>query len=139
MKTKTYTELSTLQTFKERFRYLKLNGVVGEDTFGGRRYLNQKFYQTSTEWKQFRHKIIVRDDGCDLGIPGREIKGPIYIHHIEPLTPADFLNGTDALLNPDNAICTSFRTHQAIHYGDESILFDIPIERTKNDTCPWKK
>lgn len=139
MSIKTYSELITIPTFEERYRYLKLSGTVGEDTFGFERYLNQQFYQT-TEWKQFRNKIIVRDMGCDLGVEGYEIHGPIYIHHINPITIDDLHNRRiEVLMNPENSICVSFRTHNAIHYGDESLLVVAPTERTKNDTCPWRR
>lgn len=139
MSIKTYSELITIPTFEERYRYLKLSGTVGEDTFGFERYLNQQFYQT-TEWKQFRNKIIVRDMGCDLGVEGYEIHGPIYIHHINPITIDDLHNRRiEVLMNPENSVCVSFRTHNAIHYGDESLLVVAPIERTKNDTCPWRR
>lgn len=138
MSIKTYSELITLPTFEERFRYLKLSGTVGEDTFGFERYLNQKFYQT-TEWKSFRRKIILRDLGCDLGVEGYGIHGSIYIHHINPITVDDLhYRRMETLMNPENSICTSFKTHNAIHYGDESLLIVAPIERTKNDTCPWR-
>lgn len=138
MSIKTYSELMTLRTFEERYRYLRLNGRVGEDTFGFERYLNQKFYQ-STEWKHFRDSIIVRDLGCDLGVEGYEIRGSIYLHHINPLTPADLKNRAAALMNPENVICVSFNTHNAIHYGDEGLLPRLPPARLPNDTCPWKR
>lgn len=134
---KCYSELITIPTFIERFRYLKLDGVVGEDTFGYARYLNQRFYQ-STEWRNFRHGIIVRDLGCDLAIPGRDIYDRIILHHIVPLTEEDLLSGSDCLMNPENIICVSHLTHNALHYGDESLLFTELVERSKNDTCPWK-
>lgn len=136
---KTYSEVILLPTFVERFLYLKLDGIVGEDTFGFERYLNQKFYQT-TEWKRFRDQIILRDCGCDLGLEGYEIYGPIYIHHINPIAIEDLRERRmDVLLNPENVICVSFKTHNAIHYGDESILNLPPVERSMNDTCPWRR
>lgn len=136
---KTYTELIQLPTFEERFRYLKLDGVIGEETFGFDRYLNQAFY-SSTEWKKFRRDIIVRDMGCDLGIEDREIGGLIMIHHLNPIALEDILKrNVKVLLNPENVICASANTHRAIHYGDESLLIKAPIERTKNDTCPWRR
>lgn len=138
MNIRTYSELIALPTFEERYRYLRLKGRVGEDTFGFERYLNQKFYQ-STEWRHFRDSIIVRDMGCDLGVDGYEIRGPIYLHHINPLTPADLKNRAEALMNPENVICVSFNTHNAIHYGDEDLIPKAPIVRTRNDTCPWKQ
>lgn len=138
MSIKTYSELCTIATFEERYDYLRLGGRVGEDTFGFERYLNQKFYQ-STEWRHFRDSIIVRDFGCDLGLTGYEIHGPIYLHHLNPLTVSDLKNRADALMNPENVICTSFTTHQAIHYGDRNLLPQPLILRTRNDTCPWKQ
>lgn len=138
MTIKTYSELITLPTFKERFRYLKLDGVVGEETFGFDRYLNQIFYQ-SYEWRKIRDLVIIRDNGCDLGIEGREIRGKILIHHMNPISKSDILNRSEFLLNPEYLICTYKNTHDAIHYGDESILYQEPIERTKYDTCPWRK
>lgn len=136
---KTYSQLIQLPTFEERFRYLKLDGVVGEETFGFDRYLNQVFY-SSTEWKKFRRDIIVRDMGCDLGIEDREIGGLIMIHHLNPISLEDILKrNVEVLLNPENVICASANTHRAIHYGDENLLIKAPIERTKNDTCPWRR
>lgn len=136
---KTYSELITLPTFEERYRYLKLGGEVGKETFGFDRWLNQVFYN-SKEWKTFRRDIIVRDMGCDLGIEGREIGGRIYIHHIEPIKLDDILHRRlEVLMNPNNAISVSFDTHNAIHYGDESLLLTVPVERSPNDTCPWRR
>lgn len=127
-----------LPTFKERFRYLKLGGRVGEDTFGFDRYLNQKFYK-SKEWLSIRDYVIIRDCACDLGIEDRPIESRIIIHHMNPITKDDIVNQTEFLLNPEYMISTVKRTHDAIHYGDESLLFDAPIERSKNDTCPWRR
>lgn len=138
MKIKTYSELILLPTFKERFRYLKLGGKVGEETFGFDRYLNQKFYK-SKEWLSVRDYVIIRDNGCDLAMEDRPIESRIIIHHLNPITRDDIINQTEFLLNPEYMICTIKRTHDAIHYGDESLLFDVPIERTKNDTCPWRR
>ena len=135
---KTYSELITLPTFEDRFRYLRLNGRVGESTFGFDRYLNQNFYRYDDEWLELRDYVIQRDNGCDLGIPDREIGGPILVHHINPITKDDILQRTKRLLDPDNLICTMDSTHRAIHYGDESLLILAPVERTKNDTCPWR-
>lgn len=134
---RTYSELSQLTTFKERFRYLQLNGSVGTETFGFDRYVNQNFYR-SREWKRIRDQIIVRDNGCDLGVEGYEIHGRIYIHHMNPILRKDIIDQTEFLLNPDYLICTTHMTHNAIHYGDENLLMTEPVERTKNDTCPWK-
>ncbi len=135
---KTYSELIQLPTFIERYRYLRLTGRVGEDTFGFDRYLNQIFYR-SAEWKRVRDLVIVRDNGCDLGIEDRPIYGKILIHHMNPITDKDILNATDILLNPEYLVCVSHITHNAIHYGDENLLITEPIVRTKNDTCPWKR
>ena len=136
---RTYSELIKLQTFEERFLYLKLDGSVGQDTFGFDRYLNQLFYR-SPEWRQIRSFVITRDMGCDLAMPDHEIiNQQIFIHHINPLTREDIINKSDYLLNPEYLICTTKRTHQAIHYSDERILDSIvPIVRTKNDQCPWR-
>ena len=137
MSIRTYSELITLPTFIDRYRYLKLGGKVGEDTFGFDRYLNQVFYQ-SKEWRSIRDYVITRDNGCDLGISGHEIYGRILIHHMNPITSDDILKRSDFLLNPEYLICTIKNTHDAIHYSDESLLITDPIERSKNDTCPWK-
>lgn len=135
---KTYSELILLPTFEERYEYLKLDGHVGEDTFGFDRYLNQAFYR-STEWKRIRRWIIVRDNGCDLAHPDREIVGPIYIHHINPISMKDLTDQTDYLRDPENLVCVSYNTHQAIHYGSTELLTPTElVERRPNDTCPWK-
>lgn len=135
---RTYSELCQLQTYKERFEYLQLaDGRVGEDTFGFDRYLNQQFYR-SREWKRLRDELIIRDNGCDLGIDGYNIYGRVIIHHMNPITKDDILNQTEYLMSPEFLICTTHNTHNAIHYGDEGLLVLAPIERTKNDTCPWK-
>lgn len=134
---RTYNELISLPTFKERFEYLKLSGSVGKQTFGFERYLNQKFYQ-SVEWKQIRDKIITRDRGCDLAMDGYDIVGRIYIHHMNPIEVDDIREASEYLLNPDYLITTTHDTHNAIHYGDGSLLVTEPIERKPNDTCPWK-
>lgn len=138
MTIKTYSELITLPTFEERYRYLRLNSEVGKETFGFDRYLNQGFY-SSTIWRNFRRDMIVRDMGCDLGIADRAIAGPIIIHHINPISVEDIVRGHDCLIDPNNSICVSLATHNAIHYGDESLLIVAPIERRQNDTCPWKR
>ena len=135
---RTYSELKQLKTFEERFKYLKLGGVVGVGTFGFDRYFNQKFY-TTTEWKQLRNHIIVRDLGCDLGCEDHEIFGQrIIIHHMNPIDLEDIEKKSDFLLNPEFLITTIHSTHNAIHYGDESLIITAPIERRRNDTCPWK-
>ena len=135
---RTYSELITLPTFKERYEYLRLNGRVGAETFGYDRYMNQTFYK-SRELLNIRDEVIIRDNGCDLGVEGYEIHGRILIHHMNPITIDDILQRSDFLLNPEYLISTIKRTHDAIHYGDENLLIDVPIERTKNDTCPWKR
>ena len=135
---RTYSELITIPTFKERFEYLKLNGSVGLETFGHDRYLNQILYN-SPEWRRFRPEIIVRDNGCDLACKGYEIFGKILIHHINPITAQDILNRNPKVFDPENVITTVHNTHNAIHYGDENLLITAPIERSRNDTCPWRK
>ena len=135
---RTYSELITLSTFEERYRYLRLDGRVGQETFGFDRWLNQKFYK-DPEWLRVRDFVIIRDNGCDLGIEGREIYSRILIHHMNPITTEDIVKRSKYLLDPEYLICTVKRTHDAIHYGDESLLILNPIERTKNDTCPWKQ
>lgn len=139
MNIRTYSELIALPSFKERYKYLRLGGAVGEETFGCDRYLNQIFYK-SKEWRSIRDEIILRDGGCDLAIPGRTVSAKAIIHHMNPLSKEDILDRTEFLLNPEYLICTSDRTHKAIHYGDDSILLpDILTERSPNDTCPWKR
>lgn len=137
MKHRSYSELRQLSTFKERYDYLKLNGRVGAETFGYDRYVNQRFYH-STEWKHIRDQIIIRDNGCDLGVEGYDIHSRIYIHHLNPMTVDDIGQSRQMILDLDNLICVSFDTHQAIHFGDESLLPQLPIERTSGDTCPWR-
>lgn len=136
----TYTELIKLPTFLERYRYLKLGGKVAEETFGWERYLNQSFYR-SREWKDFRREIIIRDNGCDLGVPGYEFADgeKIIIHHMNPINTNDIVYASEYLMNPEYVICTRKRTHDAIHYGDESLILAYePVVRRPNDTCPWK-
>lgn len=134
---RTYSELIKISTFDDRFKYLSLHGQVGKETFGFDRWLNQRFYR-SREWKQIRDSIIVRDFGCDLGIKGREIPDRIIVHHMNPIGIEDISDASDYLINPEFLICTSHRTHEAIHYGDESLLCCDPVIRRPNDTCPWK-
>lgn len=134
---RTYSELIKLPTFEERYRYLRIGGRVGEETFGFDRYLNQMFY-TSNEWRDIRDHVIIRDNGCDLGIPDREISGRILVHHMNPITVEDVVKRSKYLLDPEYLISTIKNTHDAIHYGDESLLFTGPIERRPNDTCPWR-
>ncbi len=138
MKFKTYSELVALTTFKERFLYLKLNGEVGQKTFGCKRWLNQELYH-SNEWSSFRDSIIIRDGGCDLGVQGFEIYGPVLVHHLNPITYEDILYRNPCVFDPENVICTKHNTHNAIHYGDEALLILAPVERSRNDTCPWRK
>lgn len=135
---KTYSEMIQLPTFIERFRYLKIGGEVGKETFGHDRYLNQTLY-SSQEWKRFRRDIIIRDHGCDLACEGFEINyGPMLIHHINPISIEDVIRRDPKIFDPENVVSTVLRTHNAIHYGDESLLMIEPIERRPNDTCPWK-
>ena len=126
-----------IATFEERYRYLRLNGKVGNDTFGFDRFLNQIFYR-SQKWKSIRDLIIVRDNGCDLGVTGHDIYGKILIHHMNPITVKDIETESEFLINPEYLISTTPETHNAIHYGDESLLIRTPPERKKNDTCPWR-
>lgn len=134
---RTYRELSRLKTFDERFEYLKLGGIVGEATFGFERYLNQMLYNSS-EWRRLRNRIIVRDNGCDLGLEGYEIQGTIIVHHMNPINADDLKGFSEDVFNPENLICVSLDTHNAIHYGDKSLIPQMPVERRPGDTCPWK-
>ena len=134
---KSYKELCRLKSFKERFEYLKIGGSVGRETFGFERYINQSFYRSS-EWKKIRRDIIIRDNSCDLGIPDREIFGRIIVHHINPITVLDIENGNGCIFDYNNLICTSHNTSNAIHYGDASLLIELPQERRKGDTKLWK-
>lgn len=137
MNTKRYSELITIPTYEERFKYLQLKGAVGNDTFGYDRYLNQILYN-SPEWKRLRNQIIIRDNGRDLGCEGYEIYGRILIHHMNPITVEDIVSRDSIVFDPENLICVSHNTHNAIHYGNENLLIMSPVERTKNDTCPWR-
>lgn len=137
---RTYSELILLPTFEERFKYLKLSGSVGKETFGFDRWINQFFYQRSYEWKKVRDYVIIRDNGCDLGMEGYEVNNQrIIIHHMNPISMEDFERESKYLLDPEFLISTTHKTHNAIHYGDERMLFTAPVERTMYDTCPWKK
>lgn len=138
MSIKTYSELIEIPTFEERYEYLKLTGKVGEETFGFDRYLNQVFYR-SKEWRDIRDYVINRDNGCDLAMEGHEIFGRVLIHHMNPIRKEDILRRSDFLLNPEYLITTIKLTHDAIHYGDKDLLMIAPVERTKNDTCPWRR
>lgn len=133
-----YSELIKLSSFEERYRYLRLQGSVGKATFGFDRYLNQQFYR-SLEWKRIRDQVIIRDNGCDLGVEDRLIHGRIMIHHMNPITEKDIIHASDALLNPEYLICVTHNTHNAIHFGNEEMLITMPVERTPYDTCPWRR
>lgn len=135
---RTYSELITLPTFEDRFEYLRLDGLVGTETFGFDRYLNQVFYR-SQRWKRVRDFVIIRDNGCDLGMEGYEIQGRIIIHHMNPISIQDLEKESEFLLDPEYLISTIHNTHNAIHYGDESLLPKPPIVRARNDTCPWRR
>lgn len=137
MSIKTYSELITIPTFEERFEYLQLKGSVGKDTFGYDRHLNQVLYR-SPEWKRLRNQIIIRDCGCDLACEGYDIHSKVLIHHLNPITVEDVLSRSRKVFDPDNLVCVSHSTHNAIHYGDVDLLVTGPIIRTKNDTCPWR-
>lgn len=134
---RTYSELITIPTFEERYKYLRLVGIVGEETFGFKRWLNQEFYH-SDAWLRFRDKIIIRDNGCDLAFEGYDIYGSILIHHLNPISYEDILNHNPCVFDPENVVSTKLSTHNAIHYGDESLLMKPLVERAKNDTCPWR-
>ncbi len=138
MMRKTYSDLRQLRTFEERYEYLRIGGQVGIATFGAERYLNQMFYK-STEWRRTRDRVIVRDNGCDLGIEGLDIFDRIYVHHINPISIEDVEHGSPKLFDLNNLIATSFYTHQAIHYGDSSLLRQLPPERRKGDTDLWTR
>lgn len=136
---KTYSELIILPTFEQRYEYLRLDGIVGEETFGFDRYINQKFYH-DPEWLRVRDKVIVRDNGCDLGVLGYEILYErIIIHHINPMRVEDVINRNPMLFDLENLICVTHNTHLAIHYGDKNLISKALVERTKYDTCPWKQ
>ena len=137
MNRKTYSEAMSFRSFRERFEYLKLPGVVSESTFGGHRSLNQTLYH-SYEWKKVRRKIILRDQGCDLAFDGIPIMGQILIHHITPITINDILNRSPLVFDLENLISVAFRTHNALHYGCYEMIDCEMVERRKNDTCPWR-
>lgn len=137
MKIRTYSELLKLPTWNERFKYLKLEAQIGNETFGQNRFLNQDFYR-SPEWRRLRDYIILRDNGCDLGIEGMEIHGPIYIHHMNPISDSDIIHQSDYLIDPEYLISVSFQTHNGIHYGGIDLVEDTYVERKPNDTCPWR-
>lgn len=132
-----YSDLISIESFLDRFDYLKLDGYVGSETFGFDRYINQVLY-TSTEWRNFRRDIIIRDNSCDLAHPDYELDKHVIIHHINPLTLRDIESRSSVIFDPENVVCVSHRTHNAIHYGDKGQLPQDPISRSANDTCPWK-
>lgn len=132
-----YSELKQLTSFVDRFRYLRIGGIVGELTFGFDRYLNQTLYKTD-RWRSIRDEVILRDDGCDLGIPGMLIDGKVIVHHMNAITLEDIQEGREWVFDPEFLICVSLNTHNAIHYGDENLLPKLPEERKPNDTCPWR-
>lgn len=135
---KTYSELIKIPTYEERYRYLRIGSKVGEETFGYDRYLNQVLYNKTSEWKRCRNSIIIRDNGFDMAFPGRTIQGKIFVHHINPITLEDINRRDSSIFDPENLVCVSFDTHQAIHYGDESLLHLDIVERKPNDTIPWR-
>lgn len=132
-----YSELKQFTSFVDRFRYLRIGGIVGELTFGFDRYLNQTLYKTG-RWRSIRDEVILRDDGCDLGIPGMLIDGKVIVHHMNAITLEDIQEGREWVFDPEFLICVSLDTHNAIHYGDENLLPKLPEERKPNDTCPWR-
>lgn len=136
LRTRRYSELRRLDSFEDRYHYLALRGEVGRSTFGFDRYVNQQFY-TSREWRQLRHHVIARDLGCDLGVEGREINDRLYIHHMNPMTPDHIIHDDDTILDPEFLITTTHRTHNAIHYGDESLLARAFVPRSPGDTKLW--
>lgn len=136
-KIRTFSEFRKLRTFEERFEYARLGGIVGKETFGGHRYLNQILY-SSSDWKEARRKCILRDDSYDLALRGYPILGRIYVHHLNPITIEDILERKDWVFDPEYLVCVSLETHNALHYGDISYLEIKPVQRKKNDTCPWR-
>lgn len=138
MKSRSYSELSDILDYVKRFEYLKLGGSIGKLTFNGHRYLNQKFYTSDPQWLKVKQQVILRDDGCDMGHPDFPIYGKILIHHINPITIEDLIQRNSCIFDLDNLVCVSLNTHNAIHYGDSSLLKLPPVERRANDTCPWR-
>ena len=134
---RSYKELSRLKTFDERFEYLKIGGVVGESTFGFERFMNQMLYNSS-KWKRIRNQVIIRDNGCDLGLDGYDIQDKIIVHHMNPMTVDDLKEFSEDVFDPEYLICVSPMTHNAIHYGDRNLLPKPFVERRPGDTCPWK-
>lgn len=138
MMTKSYSELIKIPSYEERYEYLKLGGSVGELTFNGHRYLNQKFYSSDPEWKRIKREVIIRDNGCDMAHEDFPVNSKIIIHHINPITIEDLIKRNPMIFDPDNLVCVSMNTHNAIHYGDISLLALPPVERVPFDTCPWR-
>lgn len=138
MSIKTYSKLISIPTYEERFKYLQIKNAIGKDTFGYDRYLNQILYHSS-EWKRLRNEIIIRDNGCDLAFDGYEINSRILIHHLNPITVDDVKNRSPMVFDPENLVCVTHNTHNAIHYGDDNLLIKSPVIRSVNDTCPWKQ
>ena len=132
-----YRELRRLKTFEERYEYLRIGGLIGETTFGFERYLNQMLY-SSSQWRRVRNQVIIRDNGCDLGLDGYEIGGKIIIHHMNPITTEQIEESASEIFDPEYLICVSDRTHNAIHYGDKDLLPQLPVERYPGDMCPWR-
>lgn len=137
MSRKTYSELIAIDDFLDRYEYLRIGGTVGESTFGSNRYLNQILYR-SYDWKKFRREMIIRDNGCDLAHPDYEIGGIIILHHINTITIDDVKNRRRCVFDPENVVCVSHRTHEAIHYGDDTLLMKGPVVRRPGDTIPWR-
>ena len=136
MRIRTYRELIKMDSYKERYEYLRLSGSVGEDTFGFDRWLNQRFYR-SGEWRRIRKPCIARDLACDMAVPGYEIHGPVYVHHMNPLTKQQILDGVEDMLSPEFLVCVSLDTHNAIHYGNEEQIIQDYVERKPGDTRFW--
>lgn len=134
---RSYSEMAALPTFQERYEYLRLDGMVGKDTFGFDRYMNQFFYR-SPEWRRIRDIVIIRDLGCDLAVEGYEIHGRVLIHHMNPISPEDIQSRSELLLNPEYLVTTTHMTHNAIHYGSDAPVAQVPVLRQRNDTCPWR-
>ncbi len=135
---RSYKELSDISDYVKRFEYLRLSGSVGELTFNGHRYLNQKFYTSDPQWLKVKQQVILRDEGCDMGHPDFPIYGKILIHHINPITIDDLIQRNPCIFDLDNLVCVCLNTHNAIHYGDSTLLKLPPVERRANDTCPWR-
>lgn len=136
MRSRSYSEMRTYVTFEDRYAYLRLAGEVGAEVFGHDRWINQSFYR-SRQWRAVRDFVIVRDNGCDLGVPGHEVHREGLVHHINPMTPEDLVAGEEWVLDPEYLVLTTQRTHNAIHYGDASLLRQSPVARRPGDTKVW--